>query len=52
MKNVEVFLTVREYTEDESYTEWHTNQPIPSVWLSSAIRGQIRKLLGAKNDRT
>jgi hypothetical protein len=51
MKDVKVFLTVREYTGD-SYTEWHTKQPIPYVWLSSAIKGEIKKLLGAKNDRT
>ena len=45
MQNVKVFLTVRIYQPDESYTEYKS-QGLPWIFLSTRIKREIKKLLG------
>ena len=46
MQNVKVFLTVRIYQPDESYTEYKSLQGLPWIFLSTRIKREIKKLLG------
>jgi hypothetical protein len=47
MENIEVLITVRQHTAD-GYTEWKLQTPLPWVMLSTAIKRQIKKLVGVK----
>jgi hypothetical protein len=44
MSEIEVYLVVRKADED-GYTEYQLEQPLPWTLLSSAIKRIIRKLL-------
>lgn len=47
MENIEVLITVRQHTPD-GYTEWELKNPLPWVLLSTAIKRQIKKLVGER----